>query len=112
MGSLPRPQDALRQPGRRRIRDADHGDVFATVAWRIRDRALPQFRCDRVRTGRRSRTYHDRRQDPRMGASRRLRRAELEVDRARAEDDAVLFSYSDRAAQRKLGFWREQRGDQ
>ena len=26
-----------------------------------------------------------------------------------ADDDAVLFSYSDRAAQQKLGFWREQR---
>ena len=26
-----------------------------------------------------------------------------------ADDEAVLFSYSDRAAQQKLGFWREQR---
>ncbi len=26
-----------------------------------------------------------------------------------ADDDAVLFSYSDRAAQQKLGYWREQR---
>jgi gentisate 1,2-dioxygenase len=29
----------------------------------------------------------------------------------RAEDDAVLFSYSDRPAQQKLGLWREQRGN-
>ncbi len=28
-----------------------------------------------------------------------------------ADDEAVLFSYSDRVAQQKLGFWREQRGD-
>jgi gentisate 1,2-dioxygenase len=27
-----------------------------------------------------------------------------------ASEDAVLFSFSDRAAQQKLGFWREQRG--
>ncbi len=27
------------------------------------------------------------------------------------DNDAVLFSYSDRAAQQKLGFWREQRGE-
>lgn len=27
-------------------------------------------------------------------------------------DDAVLFSFSDRAAQQKLGFWREQRGNE
>ena len=26
------------------------------------------------------------------------------------EAEAVLFSYSDRVAQQKLGFWREQRG--
>jgi gentisate 1,2-dioxygenase len=26
-----------------------------------------------------------------------------------SDRDAVLFSYSDRAAQQKLGFWREQR---
>ena len=26
------------------------------------------------------------------------------------DGDAVLFSYSDRIAQQKLGFWREQRG--
>jgi len=30
----------------------------------------------------------------------------------RAASDAVLFSFSDRAAQQKLGFWREQRGPQ
>ena len=30
----------------------------------------------------------------------------------RADGDAVLFSFSDRAAQQKLGFWREQRGAQ
>jgi gentisate 1,2-dioxygenase len=29
-----------------------------------------------------------------------------------AETDAVLFSYSDRATQEKLGFWREQRGNE
>jgi gentisate 1,2-dioxygenase len=29
-----------------------------------------------------------------------------------ADSDAVLFSFSDRAAQQKLGFWREQRGRQ
>ena len=29
-----------------------------------------------------------------------------------SENDAVLFSFSDRAAQQKLGFWREQRGRQ
>ena len=28
-----------------------------------------------------------------------------------AEDEAVLFSYSDRPAQEKLGLWREQRGN-
>ena len=28
-----------------------------------------------------------------------------------ADEEAVLFSYSDRVAQQKLGFWREQRGD-
>ena len=28
-----------------------------------------------------------------------------------ADAEAVLFSYSDRVAQQKLGFWREQRGD-
>jgi len=28
------------------------------------------------------------------------------------ETDAVLFSYSDRATQEKLGFWREQRGNE
>jgi gentisate 1,2-dioxygenase len=28
-----------------------------------------------------------------------------------ADEDSVLFSYSDRAAQQKLGFWREQRGN-
>jgi len=28
----------------------------------------------------------------------------------RADSDAVLFSFSDRTAQQKLGFWREQRG--
>jgi gentisate 1,2-dioxygenase len=26
------------------------------------------------------------------------------------DDDAVLFSFSDRSAQIKLGYWREQRG--
>jgi len=29
----------------------------------------------------------------------------------RAEDEAVLFSYSDRPVQQKLGLWREQRGN-
>lgn len=29
----------------------------------------------------------------------------------RAEEDAVLFSYSDRPVQEKLGLWRERRGD-
>jgi gentisate 1,2-dioxygenase len=29
----------------------------------------------------------------------------------RADDEAVLFSYSDRPAQQKLGLWREQRGN-
>ncbi|HSR99899.1 MAG TPA: hypothetical protein VLM79_22750, partial [Kofleriaceae bacterium] len=29
----------------------------------------------------------------------------------RADEDLVLFSYSDRAAQEKLGFFREQRAD-
>ena len=29
-----------------------------------------------------------------------------------ADDDAVLFSYSDRPIQEKLGLWRERRGDQ
>jgi gentisate 1,2-dioxygenase len=29
----------------------------------------------------------------------------------RAEDEAVLFSYSDRPVQEKLGLWREQRGN-
>ena len=28
-----------------------------------------------------------------------------------ADKDAVLFSYSDRIAQQKLGFWRERRGN-
>jgi len=28
-----------------------------------------------------------------------------------AEDEAVLFSYSDRPVQEKLGLWREQRGN-
>lgn len=31
--------------------------------------------------------------------------------RLEAEDDAYLFSYSDRTAQQKLGLWREQRGN-
>ena len=28
-----------------------------------------------------------------------------------AEEDSVLFSYSDRPVQEKLGLWREQRGN-
>jgi gentisate 1,2-dioxygenase len=28
-----------------------------------------------------------------------------------ADEDSVLFSYSDRVAQQKLGIWRERRGN-
>ena len=28
-----------------------------------------------------------------------------------ADEDAVIFSYSDRVAQKKLGLWREDRGN-
>ena len=31
--------------------------------------------------------------------------------RLEADEDATLFSYSDRVAQRKLGFWHEDRGN-
>jgi len=29
-----------------------------------------------------------------------------------AQSEAVLFSFSDRAAQEKLGLWREERGEE
>ena len=46
-----------------------------------------------------------------LAAARHLRRAELDARQHHAEDEAVLFSYSDRPVQEKLGFWREQRGN-
>ena len=45
----------------------------------------------------------------RMAAARHLRRAELEAGHARGDDDAVLFSFSDRPIQEALQLFREDR---
>ena len=52
MGSVSRPQDALRQSGRRRVGDADDRRVPAAPAARAHDDAIPLDRCDRLRPGR------------------------------------------------------------
>ena len=47
-----------------------------------------------------------------LAAARHLGRAELDAALATMrESEAVLFSYSDRPVQEKLGLWREQRGN-
>ena len=54
----------------------------------------------------------DRRPGLALGAARHLCRAELGQRSAiMPQDEAVLFSYSDRPVQEKLGLWREQRGN-
>ena len=73
--------------------------------------ALPFDRRHRLCRGRGRGREPGRRSDLRLAAARHLRRAELAAVSHHAEDEAVLFSYSDRPVQEKLGLWREQRGN-
>ena len=107
---LARPQDELRQPGQRRLGDADDGDLDATAAQGLREPAVPLHRRHRVRGRRGPRQQPGRRPGLRMGAARHLRRPELGHGASTAAtSDAVLFSYSDRAVQDKLDLLREER---
>ena len=83
-GSLPRPQDAFREPGRWRLCDADRRRVHAVAAEGLQDRRLSQHRRHSVRADTRARPHNNRRQDLRMGAKGRHRHAELEMDKPRS----------------------------
>ena len=110
--SVPRPQTALCQSGQRRFCDADDRRLYPTAAQGFCDPALSR--------------------DRRHGISSRSRgRGRVAVgDQVfdwqphdifvvpswvsvshQAAGEAVLFSYSDRPVQEKLGLWREQRGN-
>ena len=106
---VPRHQDALREPGDRRLPDADDRRVHAAAARRIPRHAVSADRRDDLRRRRGPRPHARRRHDATSGgratssSCRRGRRSSHE-----AQEEAVLFSLSDRPAQKALGLWREQ----
>ena len=114
LGPLPRPEASLCQPGGRQLRHAHHCRASAIASRRVRDRKLPLDGRGGLRGGRgQRRNPHRRGNGLLMGTARHLRRAELarRCGTAAGTDDAVLFSFSDRVVQEKLGLWREDRGN-
>ena len=111
MGSVSRPQDALRQSGRRRVGDADDRRVPAAPAARAHDDAVPLDRCDRLRSGRGQRSVAGGRTFEWTPRDVFVVPSWCPVHHEPCED-AVLFSYSDRPVQEKLGLWRERRGNE
>ncbi len=107
VGRLPRPEAEIQQPRDRRFRDADHRDLHPAAAEGFQDRTLSLDGCDRVL--------------PRLKAKGRTRVGDATFEWGprdlfvvpswqwvthEAEDDAVLFSFSDRPVQQKLDLFR------
>ena len=111
--SLPRHQDALHQSHHRRPRHADHGHLHPAAAQGLQDQPLPRHRRDGVRGGRGARAHARRRGCARLGADATSSwcRAGSRCSTRRYEDECVLFSFSDRPVQEKIGVWREDRGN-
>ena len=106
--SAPRRQDAVREPGDRRLSDADHRRVHSVPAGGLRGRrrtARPTRPCYCVAEGR-GRTP-GRRASFAWGPHDIFVAPSWQRVSHEAQEDAVLFSFSDRAAQKALGVWRE-----
>ena len=90
------------------------GTFIQLSAARLRGPAVPLDRrhglC--LRRGRRARRRESGDDGAALGAARHLCRAGLDAAiRIMPTSDAVLFSFSDRPVQEKLGLWREARGN-
>ena len=111
MGSLPRFEAALRQSGVRRIRDADHRHQYAAIADGLRN--LSYRSSDATIFSVVEGTGSSQVGDETFTWSKRdtfVVPGWVPVKHS-ADEDAVLFSFSDRPVQRMVGLWREDRGN-
>ena len=114
LGPLPRDQDAVRRPDQRRPRHPDHFDVLATRSegFTTEPHIATSSAIVAVVAGTGVAAIGS------GAAAKELRYGPRDLFAVpgwhaltlRADEESVLFSASDEAAQRKLGIWRERRG--
>ena len=110
--SLPRHQDALHQSHHRRPRHADHGHLHPAAAQGLQDQPLPLHRRHGLRGRRRARPHARGRGGADWGPKDIFVVPSWKpVVHEALEGECVLFSFSDRPVQEKIGVWREDRGN-
>ncbi len=112
VGRLPRPETEILQSRDRRFRDADHRHLHPVAAQGLQDRALSRHRRHGVRGDRRQ-GPHSRIGDQTFewGPRDLFVVPSWQWVTHEADEDSVLFSFSDRPVQQKLDLFREDRGN-